>query len=320
MNDKTQQGGPRHSPHRQGGGVAVESGRPQTRAPTHAPTRAPTHAPTPASANEPMSLRPALALPERKYFKIGEVAELVGVEPHVLRYWETQFSQLRPHKARSGHRLYRRREVETLLVIKDLLHIQRFTIAGARQALRQQGTTSLLPRAADSVIGESVVGESSIFESVIPVPSPRARQLSLPPAPARAATRAARVERPVVVEEADDDVNDGNERDEDQDIDDDEVELHLAGPMLRHVDHSEIEVEARDGEELEDAMAEQLTSQHARRGIARLEVQARTGLPVAVHSSSGRSARSSAPSSAVARKLLLEAARDLELVLQKLKR
>ena len=89
-----------------------------------------------------------LGLPERKYFKIGEVASLLGVEAHVLRYWETQFSQLKPHKARSGHRLYRRREVETLLVIKDLLHVQRFTIAGARQALRQQGTTSLLPRAA----------------------------------------------------------------------------------------------------------------------------------------------------------------------------
>lgn len=87
------------------------------------------------------------ALPEKKYFKIGEVADLVGVEPHVLRYWETQFPQLRPHKARSGHRLYRRREVETLLLIRELLHVQRFTIAGARQALRQPGgAQSLLPR------------------------------------------------------------------------------------------------------------------------------------------------------------------------------
>lgn len=87
------------------------------------------------------------ALPEKKYFKIGEVADLVGVEPHVLRYWETQFPQLRPHKARSGHRLYRRREVESLLVIRELLHVQRFTIAGARQALRQPGgAQALLPR------------------------------------------------------------------------------------------------------------------------------------------------------------------------------
>jgi DNA-binding transcriptional MerR regulator len=91
-------------------------------------------------------------LPEKKYFKIGEVASLVGVEPHVLRYWETQFPQVRPHKARSGHRLYRRREVEVLLVIKELLHVQRFTIAGARQALRQQPglAQSLIPQVAAS--------------------------------------------------------------------------------------------------------------------------------------------------------------------------
>ena len=75
-------------------------------------------------------------LPAKKYFKIGEVAQLVGVEPHVLRYWQTQFPQVRPQKSRSGHRLYRRRDVETLLAIRELLHVQRFTIAGAKQALR----------------------------------------------------------------------------------------------------------------------------------------------------------------------------------------
>ena len=100
---------------------------------TRTPARAARSSITQAPSSSPPSVVPSsIVLPERKYFKIGEVAELVGVEPHVLRYWETQFSQLRPHKARSGHRLYRRREVETLLVIKDLLHIQRFTIAGAR--------------------------------------------------------------------------------------------------------------------------------------------------------------------------------------------
>jgi DNA-binding transcriptional MerR regulator len=102
------------------------------------------------------------ALPEKKYFKIGEVADLVGVEPHVLRYWETQFSQLRPHKARSGHRLYRRREVETLLVIRELLHVQRFTIAGARQALRQPGgASSLLPRFFDAATPTLVPHDST---------------------------------------------------------------------------------------------------------------------------------------------------------------
>lgn len=77
-----------------------------------------------------------VGLPDKKYFKIGEVAALVGVEPHVLRYWQTQFPQVRPQKSRSGHRLYRRRDVETLLLVRELLHVQRFTIAGARQALR----------------------------------------------------------------------------------------------------------------------------------------------------------------------------------------
>ncbi|MFZ9889803.1 MAG: MerR family transcriptional regulator [Myxococcota bacterium] len=75
-------------------------------------------------------------LPDKKYFKIGEVAALIGVEPHVLRYWQTQFPQVKPQKSRSGHRLYRRRDVESLLVVRELLHVQRFTIAGARQALR----------------------------------------------------------------------------------------------------------------------------------------------------------------------------------------
>lgn len=90
-----------------------------------------------------------IELPEKKYFKIGEVAHLVGVEPHVLRYWQTQFPQVRPHKSRSGHRLYRRKDVETLLAVKELLHVQRFTIAGARQALKSavvhRGDTSIPP-------------------------------------------------------------------------------------------------------------------------------------------------------------------------------
>lgn len=81
-------------------------------------------------------------LPKKKYFKIGEVASLVGVEPHVLRYWQTQFPRVRPQKSRSGHRLYRRKDVELLLAIKELLHVQRFTIAGARQALKSLSANS----------------------------------------------------------------------------------------------------------------------------------------------------------------------------------
>jgi len=75
-------------------------------------------------------------LPEKLYFKIGEVAKLVGVKPYVLRYWETEFPSIRPGKTRSQHRLYRRRDVETLIEIRRLLHDERYTIEGAKRRLR----------------------------------------------------------------------------------------------------------------------------------------------------------------------------------------
>ncbi len=70
------------------------------------------------------------------YFRIGEVAEIVGVEPHVLRYWETEFRSIRPQKSSKGQRIYSRRDVEKLLNVKELLYTQGFTIAGARKRLR----------------------------------------------------------------------------------------------------------------------------------------------------------------------------------------
>lgn len=76
-------------------------------------------------------------LPEKIYFKIGEVSEIVGVEPYVLRYWETEFDLLRPSKAPSKHRLYKKRDVELLLDIKRLLYTEGFTIEGARKKLRE---------------------------------------------------------------------------------------------------------------------------------------------------------------------------------------
>lgn len=75
-------------------------------------------------------------LPDKLYFKIGEVADIVGVKPYVLRYWESEFTIIKPAKTRSKHRLYRRKDVETLLQIKRLLHEQRFTIEGARKRLK----------------------------------------------------------------------------------------------------------------------------------------------------------------------------------------
>jgi DNA-binding transcriptional MerR regulator len=78
-------------------------------------------------------------LPAKLYYRIGEVAGIVGVEPHVLRYWETEFRSIRPQKSAKGQRVYTRRDVETLLKVKELLYAHRFTIAGARRKLREGG-------------------------------------------------------------------------------------------------------------------------------------------------------------------------------------
>jgi DNA-binding transcriptional MerR regulator len=83
------------------------------------------------------------------YRSISEVSELVGVKPHVLRYWETQFSMLRPKKNRAGNRMYRPDEVKVLLHIKELLYQRKFTIAGARRRLldeRKDGPAPAEPR------------------------------------------------------------------------------------------------------------------------------------------------------------------------------
>src|SRR5258706_9558142 len=79
------------------------------------------------------------ALPTKLYFRIGEVASAVGVETHVLRYWETEFRSIRPQKSSRGQRVYSRRDVETLMRVKELLYDRGFTIAGARKQLRDGG-------------------------------------------------------------------------------------------------------------------------------------------------------------------------------------
>ena len=76
-------------------------------------------------------------IPDKPYFKIGEVAELAGVEPYVLRYWETEFRAIRPEKTRSKQRLYRKKDVETILAIKKLLYDEGYRIDGAKKRLRE---------------------------------------------------------------------------------------------------------------------------------------------------------------------------------------
>ncbi len=76
-------------------------------------------------------------IPEKLYYKIREVAKILSVEPYVLRFWESEFKSIRPNKSKSGQRLYRVKDIENLQLIKKLLYEEKFTIAGARQRLKE---------------------------------------------------------------------------------------------------------------------------------------------------------------------------------------
>lgn len=89
----------------------------------------------------------APSIPDKLYFRIGEVSRLAGVKPYVLRFWETEFPTIAPKKSGTGHRLYRRKDVETILEIKRLLYDKRFTIEGARKALDPK-VKAAVPKAA----------------------------------------------------------------------------------------------------------------------------------------------------------------------------
>ena len=82
--------------------------------------------------------QPAVVIPEKLFFKIGEVCELAGVQAHVLRYWESEFPMLAQQKNRAGQRVYRRRDVEMALRVKELLYEDQYTIAGAKKRLASE--------------------------------------------------------------------------------------------------------------------------------------------------------------------------------------
>jgi DNA-binding transcriptional MerR regulator len=107
-------------------------------------------------------------LPDKVYFKIGEVSEIVGVEPYVLRYWETEFPALRPVKSRSQQRMYRKRDVELLIKIKRLLYDEMYTISGAKKALSKGGAGSADKPTAEqlTLAGVTEVSESNVLQKV----------------------------------------------------------------------------------------------------------------------------------------------------------
>jgi DNA-binding transcriptional MerR regulator len=92
------------------------------------------------------------------FYRIGEVATIVGVQPHVLRYWETEFRTIRPQKSNKGQRIYSRRDVEKLIKVKDLLRNQGFTIAGARKVMRDQSDVTAI----SSLPDVTMVNEASL--------------------------------------------------------------------------------------------------------------------------------------------------------------
>ncbi|MDO8462111.1 MAG: MerR family transcriptional regulator [Deltaproteobacteria bacterium] len=84
----------------------------------------------------------SVTIPDKLYFKIGEVAKLLGLEPYVLRYWETEFREIEPIKSRAGQRLYRKKDVETALTVRQLLYHEGYTIEGARKKIRESHRAS----------------------------------------------------------------------------------------------------------------------------------------------------------------------------------
>lgn len=120
-------------------------------------------------------------LPPKPYFRIGEVAGLVGVEPHVLRYWEREFRGIRPTKSAKGQRVYSRKDVENLLRVRDLLYRDGFTIAGARKRLQRPPAAAEAP----DVAAELAAGETATLAEAAPIAAgaPVALTAAAPDAP-----------------------------------------------------------------------------------------------------------------------------------------
>jgi len=95
----------------------------------------------------------------KEYYSIGEVCDLVGLKPHVLRYWETQFPALAPAKNRSGNRVYLRREIELIFLVKELLYQEKYTIEGARRKLNQLRRGGELSSAATQAVDRELIAE-----------------------------------------------------------------------------------------------------------------------------------------------------------------
>lgn len=119
------------------------------------------------NAQDDIPVEASQEIPDKLYFRIGEVARLAGIKPYVLRFWETEFPGLGPKKSGTGHRLFRRKDVELVLEIKRLLYEQRFTIEGARKHLGERAKPEEIRLAAKRSVPKKT--QPSLFA---PDPSP----------------------------------------------------------------------------------------------------------------------------------------------------
>ena len=115
------------------------------------------------------------AEPVQEFFSIGEVCELTGLKAHVLRYWESQFRFLSPAKNRSGNRVYQRKEIELILLVKHLLYTEKYTIDGARQKLNDHRKAGELKQVSRTALGAETLGsvEEDLRELLHLLESPR---------------------------------------------------------------------------------------------------------------------------------------------------
>jgi DNA-binding transcriptional MerR regulator len=108
------------------------------------------------------------AEPVQEFFSIGEVCELTDLKPHVLRYWESQFKFLNPAKNRSGNRVYQRREIELIMLVKHLLYTEKYTIDGARQKVDEHRKGGAIkPAAREALDAETIAGLEAELKDII---------------------------------------------------------------------------------------------------------------------------------------------------------
>ena len=123
--------------------------------------------------NEQRSSIPSEPIAKKAYYSIGEVCDLTGLKPHVLRYWETQFDVLSPTKNRAGNRVFRPKEIELVLLVKHLLYEEKYTIEGARRRLQEMRSSGEIEEGRQEVLEPEVLsGMKSELEDLLEVLTP----------------------------------------------------------------------------------------------------------------------------------------------------